>query len=62
MSSLGVFDKECHAFLEMLNDLRLDKRHQQYCIKRMITTAIRSTYYIFCCRNREWSNPELMNV
>ena len=43
MSSLGVFDKECHTFLEMLNDLRLDKRHQQYCMKRMITTAIRAT-------------------
>ena len=62
MSSLGVFDKECHTLLEMLKDLRLDKRHQQYCIKKMISTAIRSTYYIFCCRNKEWSTPELMNV
>ena len=62
MSSLGVFEKECHTFLEMLKDLRLDKRHQQYCIKKMISTAIRSTYYIFCCRNKEWSTPELMNV
>ena len=24
-----------------------------------MTTAIRSTYFIFCCRNKDWENPEL---
>lgn len=61
VSSLGVFDEECRTFLEMLNDLRLDKR-QPYCIKKMISTAIRSTYYVFCCRNKEWSTTELMFI
>ncbi|CAB4025973.1 Hypothetical predicted protein, partial [Paramuricea clavata] len=62
VSSLGVFDKECHTFVKMLNELGLDNQHQQYYIRKMISIAIRSTYYIFCCRNKEWTNPELMNI
>ena len=32
ISSLGVFDKECLSFIDMLNTLGMDKKHQQYCI------------------------------
>ena len=60
ISSLGVFAKECLTFMDMLNDLGFDKKHQKYCFKRMTTIAIRTTYYIFCCRNKEWSKPELL--
>ena len=60
ISSLGVFEKECLTFMDMLNDLGFDKKHQKYCFKRMTTIAIRTTYYIFCCRNKEWTNPELL--
>ena len=60
ISSLGVFAKECSSFLEMLDDLDFQKQHQNYCIRRMTTIAIRATYYIFCCRNKEWMNPELL--
>ena len=28
----------------------------------MITIAIRTTYYIFCCRNKNWDSPDLMQV
>jgi hypothetical protein len=31
VSSLGVFDKECHTFVKMLNELGLDNQHEQYC-------------------------------
>jgi hypothetical protein len=62
VSSLGVFDKECHTFVKMLNVLGLDNQHQQYCIRKMIYIAIGSMYYIFCCRNKEWTNPKLMNI
>ena len=60
ISSLGVFAKECLTFMDMLNDLGFDKNHQKYCFKRMTTIAIRTTYYIFCCRNKEWTKPELL--
>ena len=61
VSSLGVFDKECYSLLQMLNDIGLDKKHQEYCLKKITSLAIRTTYYIFCRRNKEWTNPDLLN-
>ena len=52
MSSLGVFSDECSTFLDMMNDIGIDKKQQRYIIKKMINIGIRATYYIFCCRKR----------
>ena len=60
MNSLGVFSDECSTFLDMMNDIGIDKKQQRYIIKKMINIAIRATYYIFCCRNRNWDSPDLM--
>ena len=60
ISSLGVFANECSTFIEMLHDLGIEYNHEKYIIRRMTTIAIRTTYYIFCCRNKEWSSPELL--
>ena len=60
MSSLGVFVDECSTFLDMMNDIGIDKKQQLYIIKKMINIAIRATYYIFCCRNRNWDRTDLM--
>ena len=62
VSSLGVLDKECSTLFRMLDTLGLDKKDQQYCTKKTISIAIRSTYYIFCCRNKEWTNPKFLSV
>ena len=60
ISALDVFDNECAAFLKMLEDMHLDKTHTKYLIKRKINIAIRPTYYIFCCRNKEWTKAGLL--
>ena len=60
ISSLGVFANECSTFIEMLHDLGIEYNYEKYIIRRMTTIAIRTTYYIFCCRNKEWSSPELL--
>ena len=60
MSSLGVFSVECFSFFGMMNDIGIDKKQQRYIIKKMINIAIRATYYIFCCRNRNRDSPDLM--
>ena len=52
MSALGVFSDECSTFLDMMNDIGIGKKQQHYIIKKMVNVAIRSTYFIFCCRNR----------
>ena len=55
------FLDECSTFLDMMNDTGIDKKHQCYVIKKMINIAIRATYiYIFCCINRNWDSPDLM--
>ena len=60
MSSLGVFSDECSTFFDMMNDIGIGKKQQRYIIKKMINIAIRATYYIFCCRNRNWDSPDLI--
>ena len=55
-----LFIDESSTFLDMMNDIGIDKKQQYYIIKKMINIAIRATYYIFCCRNRNWDSPDLM--
>ena len=45
-----------------MNDIGIDKKQQRYIIKKMINIAIRATYYIFCCRNRNWDSSDLCNL
>ena len=44
VSCLGVFDKECYSLLKLLNAIGVDKKHQEYCFKKIASLAIRSTY------------------
>ena len=60
MSSLGVLSTECSTFLDMKNDFGNDNKQQHYIIKKMINITIGATYYIFCCTNRNWNSPDLM--
>ena len=62
VSSLGIFSYECCTFLDMMNDIGVDKMQQHYIIKTMINIAIRATYYIFCCRNKSWDSPDLIQL
>ena len=57
MSSLSVFSDECSTFLDMMNHaIGIDKKQQLYVIKKIINIAIRTTYYIFSCRKRNWDS------
>ena len=61
MGALGVMGASCDPFLSLLQDLSFDKVTQRRIIMKTINIAIRSTYYIFCQRNKPWNNPELLN-
>ena len=61
MSCLGVFANESISLLTMLDKLGFDKKQQDFSLKRMTTIAIRTTYFIFCCRKKEWNNPQLLS-
>ena len=43
----------------LLNDIGIDERQQRYNQKND-QFCNRATYYIFCCRNKNWDNPELL--
>ena len=60
LSSLGVFSQSSIGFTDMLNDLNVDEQCRKYYVKKVIDMCIRSSYYIFCKRNKEWDNPQLM--
>ena len=61
MNVLGIFDKGTSDFLDMLTDLQFDAATKSYILRKLTTIAIRTSYYIFCRRNKEWPNPELIS-
>ena len=62
LSCLGVFANESDTFLKMLDNVGFNNAHKMYCVKKMTKIAIRTSYYIFCCRNKEWENPKLFTL
>ena len=60
VSSLGVFGESTNSLFAMLHDLKFDEQRVKYVKKKIIATCIRTSYYIFCRRNKEWNNPELL--
>ena len=61
ISSLGIFGNSSDFFLQICNDIGIDKHHLKFIVTKLSTTIIRTTYYIFCMRNKQWGQPELLN-
>ena len=62
LSTLGVFSRSAENFDEMLRSLKLDAQYSKYIKKKIVNMCIRTSYYIFCTRNKEWDNPKLMTI
>ena len=61
MSALGILGTSSESFLSMLTDLNFDEKTMKHALMKSMNIAIRCTYYIFCRRNKSWTNPELLN-
>ena len=61
MSALGILGTSSESFLSMLTDLNFDETTKNHALLTSMNIAIRCTYYIFCRRNKSWTNPELLN-
>ena len=61
MSALGVLESSCDSLFKLLKSLDIPEMHQKCLVSKTITIAIRSTYYIFCLRNKDWTVPDLMD-
>ena len=60
LSALGIFGKSWEPFIDMCKELEIDKQHTDFVVRKLSTIIIRSTYYIFCMRNKPWTNPDLL--
>ena len=61
MSALGVLESSCDSLFNLLKSLDLPEIHQKRLVSKVMAIAIRSTYYIFCRRNKDWTDPDLMD-
>ena len=60
LSALGIFGKSYKPFIDMCKELEFDKQHRDFIVRELSTIIIRSTYYVFCMRNKSWTNPDLL--
>ena len=59
VSCLGIFGHLANVFIDMCKDLDLDQNHLHFIIKKTSNISIRSTYFIFCPRNKPWTCPKI---
>ena len=60
MSALGIYEASSDKILTMMKGLGIDNSVQKSILKKIINIAVRSTYYIFCRRNKTWTDPALL--
>ena len=57
-----IIISSCISFFSLLNDLGFDKTIQKPIIMKTMNVAIPSSYFIFCQRNKPWTNPDLLTI
>ena len=60
MRAIGIFGTSSESFLSMLTDLQLDDKTKKNALLKAMKIAVRCTYYVFCRRNKSWTNPDLL--
>ena len=61
MRAIGVLGKSSRCFYKLLmNDLKLDETHNNFLVRKIISCCIRTTYYLFCMKDKEWPLPQLL--
>ena len=60
MGALGLTGKDSKNFYNLLKmTLKLEKEQTNYLIKKIMSCCIRTTYYIFCKKDKSWDKPVL---
>ena len=60
-SSFGILGKTSESFFDMCKELGTEKPYLNFIAMKLTTIIIRTTYYIFCTRNKPWTDPELLS-
>ena len=61
VSALSIFYKDSKTLITMFEDFKITRQEHVYIIRRISNIAIRTSCYIFCMKDKSWSNPELMS-
>ena len=62
MGALGTIGSSSESFINLLNSLCFNDKVQKHILSNLINITIRSAYFIFCCQNKPWTNPDLLNL
>ena len=60
ISTLGLYKTSTDTILTTMKDLGIDNSVQKSIIKKIINIEVRSTYYIFCHKNKTCTDPALL--
>ena len=61
LGSIGLYSKSQDTFSDLLSDLEVDKAHSSYMLSKISNVFIRTTYYLFCLRDKDWTDPPLLS-
>ena len=61
LGTLGIIGKESHNLKTMLQELGLSKSEEDYIVKKLINVCIRCTYFLFCKKDSDWPEAELLS-
>ena len=61
LGAIGVYSKAQHTLSDLLSDLEVDKAHSSYLVSKISNVCIRITYYLFCLRGKDWTDPPLLS-
>ena len=64
MSALGLIckDDDGNGIMQALKSIGLSEILSTNIIRNIINVCIRTRYYIFCRKDKEWTNPELLTL
>ena len=62
MGTLGVDSKSCNSFFSVMDELKLSEIEKKYIARTATNLAIRCSYYIFCRKNKPWTDPANLEI
>ena len=60
MGAIGIIGNDSISMNKIFSELGLSQTEVTYLIHKIICVCIRTTYYIFCQRNKKWEDPQLL--
>ena len=61
VSALGISCKDSKTLITMFEDFKITRQEHAYPIRKISNIAIGTSYYIFCMKDKSWSDPKLMS-